>query len=380
VFVAGQLVLSVLLLVLGLGLVESLQRQQGTGPGFSVERLVVVRFRDLGVTSLQRDAALVAEAVRRVRTVPGVARVATAVNAPLTSDGARTTVAVPGYVPALGEDMDVAAAHVGPDYFRTLGVRLRRGEELTHGTGDTTVRVVVNAAMAQRYWPGRDPLGAELLLGGAGGRRLRVVGVADDMRLRSLAEAPRPTFFLQRSAGAGTTLLVRVSSDPSRVAAQLRGLLASVPNDFVLESVAPMTDVVGESLVITRLATATVGAFGALTLVLALVGLYGVVSYHVAMRTREFGVRIALGATSRDVVALVLRQQVLLAGAATVVGAALGVGSASVLSAVAPGITPPDPRVVAGASVLLLAVATLASLVPARRANATTPAETLRAD
>lgn len=378
-FVAAQLALSVLLVVLGLGLVGSLRRQQGAGPGFPVERLLVARFRDLGATSPARDAALATEALRRARSVPGVAMVATAVNAPLTSEGARTTVAIPGYVPARGEDMQIPVAHVGPDYFRTLGVRLRSGEELTHGAGDTTARVVVNAAMARRYWPDRDPVGAELLLGGAGGRRLRIVGVADAIRLRSLAEPPRPTFFLQRPVS-GTTLLVRATGDPSRVAARLHGVLANPPDDFALEGVAPMADVVGESLVVTRLATAAVGAFGALTLVLALVGLYGLVSYYVALRTREFGVRSALGAGPRDLLALVLRQHLVLAGAATGVGVALGLGGAHALSTVAPGVTPPDPRLVASATVLLLVVAALASLVPARRANAADPAATLRTD
>jgi predicted permease len=380
VLVASQLALSMLLLLVGGALLENMDRQQRTDPGFGVDRLVVATFEDpTGIPDRERQRVFTRLAVERLGAIPGVTSVSTASMAPLTSDGMRSTIHVPGYTEAPDEDMEVWMVTAGSDYFRTLGIPMQRGRELTGSEGDTLPRVVVNRSMARRYWGERDPVGTFVRLGGRDGRPAEVIGVASDARFRSLGEAPVPMYVVQRSNDNGGTVLIRTSGEPSLLLLAVRGSMARSDVPLTLTQVRPMIDILHGSLAVTRAVSDTVLVIGLLALLLAAVGLYGVVSYVMASRTREFGIRIALGANGRSITRLVLGYGLRLALIGGTAGVLLGLGALRLISGMLAG-TSRSPSLTAAAGLVLVLITLLACAIPARRAGATSPADMLRSD
>jgi predicted permease len=318
-FVVAQVALSVVLLFVGGLLAESLRRQREVRPGFDASRLVVAEFEGTaGFATAAQDRALATAASARLRALPAVEALSFASAAPLSGEGMRTSIDVPGYRPAPDEDMEVPFVRAGPEYFRSLGMSVVRGAELSASAADTLPRVVVSAAMARRYWPGRDPVGTVVRIGG--GAPAVVVGVAADARLRALAEAPAPNFVVQRAGGGGPTALIRTRGEAAAALPLLRQALAAPTGPYVLRRLRAMDEITAASLQAARAVAAAVTGLSLAALALAVVGLYGVVSYLAAQRTREFGTRVALGARATDVLGLVLRAGLRLA----LVGGAAG--------------------------------------------------------
>jgi predicted permease len=377
--VVAQVALSIVLLVVGGLLGRSLQRQRAVRPGFDARHLAVADFEGVAGFPTRAEArAFAAEMTRRSLTVPGVRALAVAAGAPLSGEGMRSTLEIPGYRPGPDEEMEIPATFAGPDYFRALGVPILRGAELTAAAAvaDTLPRVVVNAAMARRYWPGRDPVGATVRLGGAGGAEARVIAVAADARLRSLAAPPVPHFVVQwaRGGGGGSTVLVRTTGDAATALATLHGAFSAPAGPFVLRSLRSMDDVVATSLAAARALASTVAALSLVALALALVGLYGVVSYLAAQRTREFGVRLALGARPADVVRLVLGSGMRLAALGGAVGITLGAAAGALLRGALYSVAAVDALTLAGVAALVASVTVAACLLPALRATRASPA------
>jgi predicted permease len=284
---------------------------------------------------------------------------------------------VEGYQPAPGEDLEFGANIVGPGSFGLLRSPMARGREFTaqDRTGSLPV-VIVNESFARRFWPGEDPIGKRLRNGDA----LRtVIGVARDSRIRSVTAEPEPYFYLpylQRTEP-NMILAVRTTGDPGAIMPAVRHEVKALDPNLPVQA-GTMEDSLGLSLFPQRVGATLLGVFSALGLVLASVGLYGVVAYAVAQRTRELGIRIALGAEARDIFRVVLGHGVRLMA----VGLAIGVGLALLLTRLARGllvgVSPTDPLTLGGVAAILMVVGLVASYVPARRATRVDPLVALR--
>ncbi len=381
--VCAQISLSVLLVLVSGGLLGSLDRQQRVDPGFTVDRLVVADFEDpTGMIHAQRERAFVQLAAQRLHALPGVTSVSVASMAPLTGDGMRSRTHIPGYDEQPDEDMEIPVVLAGPDFFKTLGIRMLRGRELTWNDQDTLSRVVVNLSMAQKYWGERDPVGTFVQLGGKGGTLAQVIGVAAGARFRSLSEAPQPMYVVQRASqmgGGGGSVLIRTRGDASELLLSVRGAMSRNDVPFVLVRLRTMEEILHTSLVVTRALSRTLMTMGVLALLLAAVGLYGVVSYVMTGRTREFGVRLALGASPRSIARLVLGYGLRLALVGGTSGLVLGVGAIRLIQSMLFG----SGSLASSAplfALVLCGVTLLACALPAIRATTASPANALRAD
>lgn len=380
VLVAAQIALSVPLLLVSAGLLESLARQQKIDPGFVSDHLVVATFEDpTASTDPARERAFVQLAAERLQALPGVQSMSVASMAPLTGDGMRSTTGIPGYQAQANESMDIPVVTAGPDFFKTLGVPILRGREVSWSEHDTLSRVVVNQSMARKYWGARDPIGSLVELGGRGGRMAEVIGVSGDVRFVSLAEAPQPMYVVQRSNQGGGTVLIRTRGDASALLLAVRGSMGRSDVPWVLARLETMQEVLRNSLVVTRALSQTLMTMGLLALLLASVGLYGVVSYVMAGRTREFGIRLALGATPGSIARLVLRYGVRLTLVGSAIGVVIGLGAVRLIQSMLFGGVLPS-----ASSLLLICVicgtALVACGIPAVRARGIEAGRVLRED
>jgi predicted permease len=379
--VVGQVALSTLLVVGALLFMRTLRAAATIDPGFRVDRMLLLdiapRPGEEGSVNTQQVALEVRD---RVAAIPGVTAVSWANAVPLGLGASRRGTSVEGYRPRDGEDMEFHYNMVGPRYFETMEVPLARGRGFTDAdrAGAPGV-VVVNEAFARKFWGDADPIGKRLSVSGPEGPWLEVVGLARDGKYVSIADAPRPyVYYPQLQSPDGVTLHVRTSGDPTRLAAAVRGEVGAVAPTWMVEQPRTLEEHIGASLLPQRIAGGILGAFGMVALLLAAVGLYGVVAFAVAQRTREIGIRVALGAQSREVLRLMLRQGLMLAGIGLVVGLPLAFAAARLLSGFLLGAGAADPLVFVVAAGALMAVTLLASYIPARRASRVNPMVALR--
>jgi len=393
--VVAQLALSLVALV-GAGLFARSRAALGrVDLGFRSPERVLVAFTDLALAGRTADdagRALVERWAERVRALPGVEAAAVSDFVPL-GFGYNTNAFVPtGYVARPGESVSFQFNAVGDDYFRTLGVRLARGRVFGPADAAGAPRVaVVNEAYARRFFPGPDPLGAAVgATAGYGadgaGSDVRIVGVVADGRygMRDLARGPVPfvyTPFAQRpSSSVFVQVRARPGVDPLALAPAVGRALAAA--DPALPLIHPVTleRWSRAASFAQRLGAAALAGLGLVALLLAAVGLYAVTAYAVARRTREIGVRVALGATARRVAVAILGDGGRTVAAGVAVGAALAIGAARLLRGQLYGVSPADPATFAGAAAVLALVALVATWLPARRASHVAPTEALRAE
>ena len=380
ILVGCQVALSMLLLVVSAALLASVNRQQQVDPGFPAGGLIVAAFEDPSATyNPAGERALATLAVQRLGNLPGVTSVSTASMAPFTSDGVRSTIHIPGYAAGADENMDVAQIAAGPDFFKTLGIPLLSGRELERDVSDTLRYVVVNRLMARRYWGERNPVGSFVHPGGRRAAPAEVIAVADDARFLSLAEAPQPMYFVQQAGGAGQTVLVRTRGDASALLLAIRGAMSRNDVPAVLVRLRTMEELLRASLAVTRAITHALLTMGILAVLLAAVGLYGVVSHVMAGRTREFGVRLALGASPASITRLALGYGLRLALIGGLAGMVLGLVALRLMAGLIFGSWSSMSASV-GAGLLLSLVMLIACALPALRATATAPATALRSD
>ena len=273
------------------------------------------------------------------------------------------------------------------DYFQTLGIPLVRGRVFGERDAESSPNVVIiNDAAARRYWPGENPIGQRISLGATDDWR-EIVGVVADTRHEGLDADPDPAAFLpQRQVFAGLgagfervmTIVVRTSGDAASITAALRSAAAGVDSQVPIGAVRSLADLIGESVAPRRLNFMLVTSFAVVAVVLTAAGLYGVMAYIVAQRTREIGVRMALGATKGQVLGMMFRQ----AGALTAAGIGLGIGGALVMTrsmtSLLFGVNAADPLVYVGVSAILALVALAAVAVPSSRATRVDPLAALR--
>jgi len=379
--VVGQVSLSTLLLVGALLFLRTLRAAATIDPGFRTDHMLLLDISPRPGEEGKVDPEQVALTARdRIAAIPGVTAVTWASNVPLGLDMGRRSLQVEGYRRREGEDMEFHYSVVGPRYFETMEVPLLRGRGFTNADrpGAPGV-VVVNEAFAKRFWGDADPIGKRISRSGENGPWMEVVGLARDGKYVSITDSPRPfVYYPQLQMPDGITMHVRTTADPRRLVSAVRREVATAAPTWLIERPRTLEEHIGASLLPQRIAAGLLGAFGVVALLLAAVGLYGVVAFAVAQRTREIGIRVALGAQSGEVLGLMLRQGMTLAGIGLLVGVPLAVVVAKLVSGFLVGTGAADPMVFVGAAGLLALVTLVASYIPARRASRVDPMLALR--
>ncbi len=382
--VLGQVAVTVVLLV-GAGLfVRALERAATVDPGIEIKNLSVVGL-DFSLAGMKQTdgLAFADQLLQRTKSLPGVRSAALAWSVPLDGGGrALGGVSAQGYQgPESGNGIDADWNIVTPGYFATMGISLLRGRDFTaadaQGRGDVAI---VNETLASLFWPGQNPVGQKLLNPhDAGVRELEVIGVARNQKYRSLGDEPRNFVYvpLRQNYMGNLNLLLR--SEPGvAVFAEARKLVRSMNPYLPLLYTQSMEELAGVGLLPQRMAGWVASSLGVVGLLLAATGLYGVTAFSTTQRTREFGIRMALGAGRGDVLGLVLGQGMKLAAVGVALGLVLAVAATQLLSSLLFGVSPQDPLVLGVVAAGLGGVALLASYVPARRATKVDPMIALR--
>jgi predicted permease len=324
-----------------------------------------------------------------MRALPGARAAAAITTLPLGGGTVQWSVGVEGRPEAAPELSSPFLVSATSDVFRALGIALVRGRGFVPEDGPGSAPVtVVSEALAREYWPGQDAIGQRIRLNGPDLPWMTVVGIARDVRPEALSEPPRPTYYVltpqfARMAGfadQGMTLVVRTAGDPAALANAARAAIAELDPELALHNVQTLESVVSGSVSRPRFAASVLAAFGLSALVLAVVGVYGVLSYAMTRRRRELAVRVALGAPPRQVGRLVVGSGLRLAVAGVAVGLVVAVLGGRALTALLYEVSPTDPATLAAVGATLFAAAALASWLPARRATAVSPAEVLRGE
>jgi macrolide transport system ATP-binding/permease protein len=377
-----QVALSLVLLVCAGLVVRSLQVAQRTRPGFNPENAVALSF-DLGLQGYteEKGRAFHRQLIERTQSLAGVRSVALTSVVPLTLDYSYSTIYVEGQSTTGSSNLPLAVPNkISPNYFRTMEIPLRGRDFTDRDNKDESRVAIVNETFARRFFPVGDAIGRRFNFSGPDKPYWEVIGVAGDGKYNSLGEDPKAAFYrpLLRDYSTNATLVARTVGDPQFALAALRDELQRLDPTLPLYDVQTLTDHMSVPLFPFRMAATVLGSFGALAIVLAAIGIYGVMSYVVAGRTREIGVRIALGAARRDVLLLIVRQGMMLAVIGLGIGLLIAFGVAQLLAKLLFGVSPVDPLTFAGVSMLLALVAALACYVPARRATKVDPLVALR--
>jgi macrolide transport system ATP-binding/permease protein len=375
-----QVSLSFVLLV-GAGLLmQSLLKVRTASPGFNTRGVqdTAIDLVSAGYTP-ERAQTFQDALLERVRALPGVESAAFAKMTPLSYVSSATApIVVDGYQPPPEESPTVEYNEVGDNYFVTMGIPLVAGREFTRADDENAAFVaVVNETMAQRYWQGRNPLGERLQLKG---RWMQVVGVAKDSKYSSVRENPTPFFFvpLRQNSLRGSVLNIRTPLAPQTMATALAREVHALDSNLAPYEVITMQEQLDRSTSAQMVAVTLVGVLGGLALLLATIGLYGVMSYAVSQSSRELGLRMALGAGSSNLLRLVLSRGLALTGGGVLLGAAVALGLTRLLGNLLYKVSPYDPLAFGSALTVMIVASLLACFLPAWRATRTDPARALR--
>jgi putative ABC transport system permease protein len=386
--VGGQVCLAIALLVGASLLIQTffqLRDQYADLQVASVLTMKTVLSRNAYDTHEKREAFF-ERAVERAREIPGVIAVGYTNALPLDYRGDSTGFTIEGVAPDPSIKTNANTRLVSPDYLKALGVPVRQGRHFADSDGpESQMVVIVNETMARQYLPGQDPIGKRLKLGGPQSEApwATIVGVAADVRQNAVdAPAYAEMYFLYRQLGlevfAPKTLAIRTSRDQGTVVAAMRQEIAAIDPNQPISDVKTMDDVLGEKTSGRRLGVLLLGAFAAVALLLASIGVYGLLSQRVAQMTPEIGVRLALGARPRDVVAMIVGRGMKLVTIGTAAGLALAFALSRLMASQLFGVSAGDPLTYAGVPLLLASVAFVACYVPARRAAGVDPNVALR--
>jgi len=382
--VVAQLSLSVVLLIAAGLVLKSFQRLTQLDLGFRPE----------GVTSIalplpqriSNDAgainAFTNQVLERVRAIPGVQSAALASTLPIEGAGDADGYVIEGRALPLGPEGQVRKAEVSPGYFKALGIPLLIGRDFAATDDSTSVNVgVVDEALARRYWKGTEALGKRMHLSGDTAW-VTIIGVVGSVRDDDVTLPPQPHLYrsIPQAGAFRLSLALRTNGTPAPIIASVRRAVAEVEPSIPLDDVKAFSSIIDKSFATRRLTKLLLGAFALVGLILAAVGIYGVMTLHVANRTREFGIRLAVGADPRAVVRLVLGEGAVLAA----LGVMLGIGGAILLTrwiaSLLYEVSPTDPVVLVSLPLLLGGIALAACYMPARRAAKSDPLAVLRAD
>ena len=376
-----QVTLSFILLVGATLLMQSLRNIRTTSPGFSTRVLATWIPLEAAGYKAPRAQTFQDELIQRIRALPGVEVAAYARATPLGYGSfSSTAIAIDGYEPQTNEQPTAEYNEVSPDYFATMGIPLRSGREFSRADDENAPRVaIVNQTMVARYWRGQDPIGQRLQVKG---NWVQVVGVVKDSKYYSMDEAPRPFFYvpLRQYFSIEPDIYIRTTQPLQTVqTALIREVRALDPNLAVFEMIT-LQEQVDRSTSHELVAVALVALFGGLALLLASIGLYGVMSYSVSQSARELGLRMALGAGASNVLGLVLSRGLLLTTTGLIIGVALALLLTRLLGNLLYQVSPRDPLAFAAAFAVMALASAAACFLPAWRATRTDPMRALRAE
>ena len=371
------------LLTMGLFL-RSLYGLQNTPAGFDHQNVTVSRlFLATNNYTAAEERQFSRQLRQRLLTAPGVSGAAYSDSIPLGFGlGKWNDVLVEGYATRPGENLAVHHASVSPGYFDVLRIPLLAGRDFRpEDNPDAPPVMIVNESFARRFFDGRDPLGRRVSVYG---KPFTIVGMAQDSKYSSLSEAPEPYFYMSFDQGNfgsgenGVALYARADRDARSLVSVLRHEMSAIDPKSAGLTVMPLSDYISAAWFGPRLASLFLGVLGVIATLLAGVGLYGVMAYSVSQRTREIGIRMALGADPKGVLRMVMRRGLLLAISGIAVGIAIALAAAPLIAPLLYHVRPADPVSIVGAALFLIAVAILASLLPALRATRVDPILALR--
>jgi predicted permease len=387
--VIAEVAASVALLVCSGLLLRALWRVQDRDPGFRSDGVLTLRTQ---LPSPRYDRAtdrvqFYDRVLRETRALPGVSGAAYITFLPMTAGGGILPVSITGRPEDEPEARRASLRFVTPGYFLALRIRLRSGRDVSNAdTASSPPVAVVSESFARRYWPDQDPLGKRFEMSYVGERT--VVGVAGDVRVRGLEQDSEPQVYLSYKQPpdaftvnyAPKDLVVRSSADPATLAPALRSIVARADPAQPVSNVRTLREVVDAQTAPRRVQLYVIGGFAALAFLLAAIGMYGLLSFTVSSRSQEIAVRMALGAKRRSILAMVLREGLLLAALGAAIGLALAHIAGRSLEALLAGVAPTDAPTLAAALTIALLMTLTGSLVPAWRATRIDPAAVLRAD
>jgi len=389
--VVGQVAITVVLLIASGLLVRTLINLRQMDPGFDQRGNMLIATLDVRKLTLEREHAFYRSMIETFKGVPGVESATAASRIPMWGSGGGAAVMawIPGLPDTDRDGLRVGFAVVAPDYFATIGTRVIRGRAIGAQDHEQAPAVaVVNQSAAHLLWPDTDAIGKRFRVNGANGREVEVVGIAQDGRYLEMTEKQRAYMFLPLfgeaqifgSRWGAEVVVVRTGGPAAAYAKAVQEALRGLDPDVSVLSMRTMDEHVRYALYGDRLMVQLVGSMGLLGLLLAAIGLFGVISYSVARRTREIGVRIAIGANPSDVVRMVLARASLVACAGIAVGVVVALAAARVLASAVYGVSVRDPLTYAAATATMVVVGLIAAAVPARRAAAVDPLRALRAE
>jgi putative ABC transport system permease protein len=384
--VAGQMAVTTVLLVMAGLLLRSLSAAQHADAGFKTDGLAILSFDTDAVRySRERGQQFFDQAVTRINALPGVVSASYATRLPFSLNFNSWNIAVPGHQKS-ADEMGPAtqSSSVSPSYFETLGLRIVQGRAFTgHDTAKTPRVAIINQTMARKYWGNGGAVGQRVFERTlSSGISYEIVGVVADHKMRTMGELPQPAIYFSTAQNFNSydVVVARTRGDEhATLAAMRQALLAMEPNLLFMDN-STMREQASAMMLPVQVGALLAGIFSGLGLLLAAVGLYGVIAFAVARRTREIGIRIAIGAKPRNVMRAIMMQGLTLAIVGLVAGIALAALAARVLAGALYGVGAADPIVWGGAASTVLLVAAFANAVPAWRAMRIDPALALRAE
>lgn len=381
--VIAQVALSLVLLISAGLIVRSLQAAQRMRPGFNPQNAVALSV-DLGLQGYDdaRGHAFYRRVMGRAAAIPGVRSVAATDVLPLSLDYSSNTIYIEGQPARSRSDLPLAIPYsVSPGFFETMGLTLRGRDFLPNENNKDTRAAIVNETFARRFLAGQDPIGKRYNHTGPNDPFWEIIGVVPDGKYNTLGEEPKAVVYRPlRYFDSNFTFVARTGGDPRTVLAALRRVVQELDPTLPIYDAKTLTEHMNIPLFPAKMAAGILAAFGVLVLLLAAVGIYGVMSYVVAGRTREIGLRMALGAQTADVLRLILRQGMLLAVIGAMIGLMIGFGATRLLKTLLYGVSAADPITFAAVTLLLGFVTLLACWLPAHRATQVDPMIALRSE
>ena len=383
VLVAVEVALSLVLLI-GAGLmIKSFIRLQQTNLGFNTDNLLAL---DLALSEARypeehQQVSFFQKTLEQVEALPGIQSAAVTTGLPLTVNLSGSDFRVEGHPePKSGEEMIINTRSVSPGYFSTLRISLLKGRDFSdRDNGDAPAVAIINQDLSRTYFPGEDPIGKRITFSD-GESWMSIVGVIGDVKQVSLGSIAKPEVYFPYPQAASTemSLVVRTTNDPLSQAAAVKGQIRVIDKDLPISDAQTMEQLLAESVSGPRFNMLLLTLFAVVALVLALVGIYGVMSYSVTQRTHEIGIRVAVGAQSRDVLRMVIGQGMFMTMIGVVCGLVGAFALTRLMTSMLFGVEPSDPMTFATIAVLVIAVALLACYIPGRQATKVDPLVALR--
>jgi len=385
VLVVSEIALSLVLLTSAALLMKSLTRLLKIDPGFQTDNLLTLEISapSTRYSDLKRNEALTRQLLDRAQILPGVRGAALVDTTPLKGGGTLRFTVEGRPAPAPGQEPEANTRDVSPNYFHVMGIPLLRGRFFAdQDKPDSPPVLIVNKTLADRFFAGEDPVGKRVMFHFGTPQAQQIVGVVGDEKLGALDQQTTPVVYSSafQSNDTELTLLVRSAADPTNLTSALRAAVTDFDSGIVLNSAVTVTQIIADSppVFVRRFPALLIGIFAALAVLLSAIGVYGVLSFLVTQRTREIGVRMALGAQPSDIMRLLLGEGLSLAAFGIGIGLLVALAASRVLMGLLFAVPPTDPAVLLAAAGVIAAVTVAACSVPARRATKVDPVVALR--